>query len=229
LVHAAPHLPLVLYDTWDDCFTLVRTLLQYVGRPNFDLIFKREMLAGVDYGPNTHPLPFGYPESLFDQGVGEEKSETVFWAGKKAYGLHPLYIPRLEARLGRSLDQRFDQAQYRRKLRNSRIGLSFFGCGFDTVRYWELPANRVMLMAERPPICIPYDFEDGQSAVFFDDLPDMERKLDYYLHHPEEVERITVTGHTHFLRYHINTARARRFLVMVTKVLNCKSRTSINI
>jgi hypothetical protein len=220
LVHAAPHLPLVLYDTWDDCFTPVRTLLQYVGRPNFDLIFKREMLAGVDYGPNTHPLPFGYPESLVDHEPGRDKSETVFWAGKKEYGLRPLYIPRLEACLGRSLDQRFDQTQYRRMLRNSRIGLSYFGCGFDTVRYWELPANRVMLMAERPPICIPYDFEDGRSAVFFDDLPGMEQKLDYYLHHPEEVERIAAAGHAHFLRYHTSTARARQFLVTVAKVLN---------
>ena len=220
LIHAAPHVPLVLYDTWDDCFTPVRTLLQYCGRPNFDLIFKREMLAGVDYGPHTHPLPFGYPDSLVEPASGREKSEAVFWAGKKEYGLRPLYIPRLEARLGRSLDRRFDQAQYQRKLRNSDIGLSFFGCGFDTVRYWELPANQVMLMAERPPICIPYDFVDGQSAVFFDDLSDLERKLDYYLHHPGEVDRIAAAGHAHFLRYHTSSARARQFLATVAQVLN---------
>jgi Glycosyl transferases group 1 len=219
LVHAATHVPLVLYDTWDDCYTPMEKLLRYVGRSAFDLIFKREMLSGVDYGPHTHPLPFGYPESMVDLETCRKKSETLFWAGKQEYGLRPLYIPRLEAHLGRSLDQRYDQEQYRRRLRTSQIGLSFFGCGFDTVRYWELPANQVMLMAERPPIRIPYDFVDGQSAVFFDDLPGMERKLEYYLRHPEEVARIAAAGHAHFLRRHTSTARARQFLGTVAKFL----------
>jgi len=210
LMSAAPHVPVVLYDTWDDCYTPLGKVLGYIGREKFDLIFKREMLAGVAYGDNTHPLPFGYPESL--AATGSPKTERFFWAGKKEYGLRPLYIPYLEQVARCCLDRRYEQTVYRSKLSSSRIGLSFFGCGFDTVRYWELPANGVMLLAERPPILIPFNFVDGVSAAFFDDLPDLAAKLAYYLERPDETARIAAAGHAHFLRHHTATARARQFL-----------------
>jgi spore maturation protein CgeB len=110
------------------------------------------------------------------------------------------------------MQTRFDQDSYREKLRSSLIGLSFFGVGFDTVRYWEIPANGGMLLAERPPICIPDNFEDGISAVFFENMSELESKLDYYLKHPDEAARIAANGYTHYLKYHTTTARARCFL-----------------
>jgi glycosyltransferase involved in cell wall biosynthesis len=219
LVNADPSIPVVLYDTWDDCYTPLGAVLNYVGRKRFDLIFKREMLDGVNYGPDTFPLPFGYDQNRVCALAHTPKINPLFWAGKKEYGLRHLYIQSLENRLGCCLDQHYDQATYQSKLRSSHMGVSFFGCGFDSVRYWELPANSVMLMAERPPIRIPHNFTDGQTAVFFDDLPEMEAKLEYYLNRPDEVARISAAGHAHYLRHHTCVSRARQMLGRVDTVL----------
>jgi glycosyltransferase involved in cell wall biosynthesis len=220
LMKAAAHIPAVLYDTWDDCYTPLQRVLDYTRRERFELIFKREMLAGVTYAPDTYPLPFSYPEALIDTVPPTQKIESFFWAGKSEYGLRPIYIRQLENIAGHRLDKRYDQAAYRRKLRSSHMGISFFGCGFDTVRYWELPANGVMLLAERPPIIIPDDFEDGISAVFFDDLPELEEKIKFYRQRPEEMARIAAAGHAHYLRHHTSSARARQFLGVVAEKLS---------
>jgi Glycosyl transferases group 1 len=221
IMKAATHLPVVLYDTWDDCYTPMDTILGYIGRESFDVVFKRELVDGVAYACDPYPLPFGYPypQALASQLQPNDHSEPIFWAGKKDYGLRPLYIEWLEKRFGRSLERSYSQEEYRQALCGSRIGLSFFGCGFDTVRYWEVPANRVMLLSERLPIRVPYDFEDGISAVFFGDLREMESKLDYYLDHPDECERIAAAGYAHYTKYHTTTARAQQFLGVVSKIL----------
>lgn len=217
IMAAAPELPVVLYDAWDDCYTPVHTVLEYIGRSKVDLIFKREMLSGIKYGTQTFPLPFGYPETLSSQGMpySQRSCDAPFWAGRNEFGLRPLYVQQLERITGHALQTRFDQDSYRVQLRSRMIGLSFFGVGFDTVRYWEIPANGGMLLAERPPTRIPENFEDGISAVFFEDLPELEYKLNYYLNHPDQAAEIAINGHAHYLKHHTTTARARYFLGMV--------------
>lgn len=219
LCSAAAGMPVILYDSRNDCSTSMKLLLDDIGRHRFDLVFKREMIKGVDYGPKTFPLPVGYPQDRAYREGAVSKEASVFWAGKRAYGLRPLYIPALEKKLKRTFQERIDQETYQAGMRESLIGLSFFGCGFDTLRYWELPANQVMLLAERPPIRIPFDFADGESAVFFDDLPDLLEKLDYYSRYRDQAFRIAQAGHAHFLRYHTTTARAGQFLARIKKEL----------
>jgi len=219
ILKAASDVPVILYDTCDDCYTPARKVLDYLGRTGVDVSFKRELLAGVPYETDPLPLPFSYPEVPALEAEPTPRTEPFFWSGKKEYGLRQIYIPYLAKRFGRKLERLYDQSTYRSTLRHSLIGLSFFGCGFDTVRYWELPANGVMLLAERPPIVIPFDFVDGESAVFFDDLPDLEAKLDHYLRHPREAQRIAAAGHAHYLKHHTSTARARQFLGAVYETL----------
>lgn len=221
IVNAAPHLPIVVYDAWDDCYTSLHAVLEYLYRSEVVLVFKREMLDGVDYGERTYPLPFGYPETLSYAGspIEQRSSDAPFWAGRNEFGLRPLYVQQLERKTGCDMQTRFDQGAYRDRLRSSMIGLSFFGVGFDTVRYWEIPANGVMLLAERPPIIIPHNFEDGISAVFFETMPELESKLDYYLKHPDEAARIAKNGYAHYLKHHTTTARARYFLSTIYQQL----------
>lgn len=217
IMNAAKDIPVILYDTGDNCYTPLKILMRYLGGRPFDLIFKRELLSGIAYDHQAWPLPFSYPEILIPKDRPSVQKNTFFWAGKRNDGLRQLYLRYLEKRYGRRLNQQFDQETYRSILKSSLIGLSFFGCGFDTVRYWELPANRVMLLSERLPIQIPHNFVDGESAVFFDDLSDLEAKLDFYLNHPNEAKRIAAEGHKHYLRYHTTTARARQFLGVVSE------------
>jgi hypothetical protein len=108
----------------------MQLLLNYIGRSRFDLVFKREMIRGADYGPTTFPLPFSYPMELAFQDDSVLKKSSVFWAGKIEYGLRPLYIPVLEKKLDRTLRERFEQETYQARLRDNLIGLSFFRMRF---------------------------------------------------------------------------------------------------
>ena len=212
-LEAAGSLPLVVYDSWDDCYTPLRAVLEYLGRTGVDLIFKREMLAKVDYGAGTHPLPFSYPAALVETNIEYRlRSSDLFWAGKREFGLRPLLLPRIEKLLNRKFDQTFDKEVYISRLRNSRIGLSLFGYGFDTVRFWEIPAHGGLLLAQAPPIRIPHNFSDGQNAILFDDIQELEEKLCYYLAHPQKAAAIATAGHLHWKTYHTTEARARQML-----------------
>jgi hypothetical protein len=211
-MEAGRDLPLVVYDTWDNCCTPVDVISNYIGGKPIDVLFKREMLADVDYGSKTIPLPFGYPDTMIPVRGAIQRNLDVFWAGKPVWGLRPLYLAAIERMLGRQLQACYPQAEYAERLRSARIGISLFGTGFDTVRYWEIPAHGAMLLAERPPIRIPNDFTDGQSAVFFDDLPELEDKLQYYRAHVDEAEQVAAAGYRHLLAHHTTSARALQLL-----------------
>ncbi|MDB4264706.1 glycosyltransferase [bacterium] len=217
IMDAGRNLPMVLYDTWDNCYTPMDRVLKYIGRETVDLYLKREMLSSIDYGPRAFPLPFGYPGERIANRIVKTRALDVFWAGKREWGLRPLYLERVEKLLGRTFTETFSQSEYTELLQESLIGLSFSGTGFDTVRYWEIPAHGGMLLTERPPIEIPHNFTDGQTAVFFEDLPELEEKLVHYIAHPQEAIKIAAAGHRHFLKFHTTTARARQLLGYLEK------------
>ncbi|MBM3289526.1 MAG: glycosyltransferase family 1 protein [Candidatus Hydrogenedentes bacterium] len=219
MLDAAPDVPVVAYDPWDDGGPSQDAAIEYLGGGPLAAYFKREMLACLDYGPNAYPLPFGYSDRHVPTTLPERRSTELFWAGKRLFGTRSLYLDRLAEVLGRSLDQTYSQEEYRAAIADARMGLSMFGFGFDTVRYWELAAHGCMVLAERPLVRIPFNFVEGESAVFWDDLPELERKLAYYLAHPDEAEAIGRAGRERFLRYHTSSARAKQFLGVIEKVV----------
>lgn len=212
LLKAATGLPLVIYDDWDDWQDAFDPMMEQLGIENCLVRFKREMVTFIDYGPDTWPLPFGYADGYVPDNIDGERTEELFWAGTPLFGLRPLYISHLESATGRTMNRQYTQPEYKRALLRSRVGLSLFGYGFDTVRYWEVPAHGTMLLAEHIPIHLPNDYTDGESAVFFDDLADLETKIDYYTSHPEEAAAIAAKGREHLIKHHLCTHRARQFL-----------------
>jgi len=217
LLDAAGNTPVFLLDTWDECANLQEILPERDGIRNVAGYFKREMVAGLDYGPNAWPLPFAYPDDRFiDWDCGVER-EGVFWAGKLIGGARRLLLSWLtpQVPIAGAWGTPYSQADYATLLRQQMIGLCFFGNGFDTVRYWELPAHGVLLMAERSPLVIPNNFEDGVHAVFFDHAADLLDKTRYYLAHPEEAATLALAGHTHAREFHSGTARARQCMGMI--------------
>jgi hypothetical protein len=212
IINAAGKTPLVIVDEQDDTKDSRREVMEFLGVESVAGFFKREMLECADYGPDAYPLPFAYPDRRVPELADGPRNTPIFWAGHREFGLRRLYLEHIESALGLKLDTVYDQAEYVRALLDTVIGLNIFGCGFDTVRYWELPAHGCMLLAERLPIRIPHNFRDGESAVFFDDTQDLEDKLRYYLAHPDEARAIARAGHEHFKRYHTGSMRARQLL-----------------
>ena len=211
LIAAAKGLPIHFIDQSDSPANGRVLMADHIGAAHDVPYFKRELLQCVEYGPHAYPLPFAYPASRLP-AINDEKTHPLFWAGHRKFGLRRLYLEHIESRLGQSFDQQLPQDAYANQIANARIGLSFFGFGYDTVRYWELPAHSCMLLSERLPIHIPNNFVDGESAVFFEDLGELERRLMYYLERPEEAAQIARAGRAHLEQYHTGAARAKELL-----------------
>jgi hypothetical protein len=204
-------IPVIHVDAMDECMDYRATLTPALGGFAFDLYFKREMAEFMEYAPAAAPLPFSFSQSKV-RPHDSLRSLPFFWAGVRQFGFRRLYLDHLEKRLDTRLDISYPPDAYAERMSSSLIGLSLHGKGFDTVRYWELPAHGCMLLAQRPPIHIPHNFVEGESAVFFDSLSDLEEKLAWYLEQPEECARIARAGELHYLAHHTSEARARQFL-----------------
>ncbi len=220
LVQSAGETPLFVLDQQDDPLDNLTKSPELLGiAPERAAgYFKREMLACYRYPERTFPLPFAYADAKVPQPVCTERPNALFWAGHRQFGLRRLYLEHIEQAFGMRLDHKYSQSEYTQALASSRIGINIFGGGFDTVRYWEIPAHGCMLLSERLPIRIPHNFRDGESAVFFDDLEDLDAKLKYYLAHPEEAAEIARAGHAHLIRHHTASARARHMLGWVEEL-----------
>jgi len=219
LVNASPKTPLVVVDVQDEGHDTLPRVKKYLRREDIRGYFKREMLNCTLYAPHTQPLPLAYPDRLAASQFNPRRSRDLFWAGHCHWGLRWLYVHHLEEDLQCRFDTFYSPDEFATRLDESRIGLDIFGLGYDTVRHYELPAHGCMLLTEGKPIYIPFDFEDGVSAVFFDDLPELREKARYYIDHPDEACAIAERGFRHYKEFHTSTARARQFLGCLQEVL----------
>lgn len=214
ILSAAPGTPVYVVDGWDDASNNLPLAVRHMGGRAPGAYFKRELIAGVRYEADLPviPLPLSYPDNRLPARLPHRRRTAVFWAGNRYYGQRRLYLAHLEAMLAASFDQHYRPEDYRAALLDAHMGLSLLGFGFDTVRYWEIPAHGALLLAERPPIHIPYNFVDGESALFFDTVAQLAERLAAFLHHPHQIPRIAARGHAHLRQYHTGSARARQFL-----------------
>jgi len=215
LLGANPHIPVALVDQGDTPCDHVADVCAFLGIADSLACFKRERLRGVAYHPRTMPLPFAYPAARIPDWHEGVRDVPLSWAGNRETWVRTAYVAALEELCAKSFDRRLRQGDYSCELGRARIAPCFFGAGFDTVRYWEVPAHGALLLAERPPIAIENNFLDGVHAVFFDDLPDLEEKAGHFLAHPEHCAEIARAGHGHLKQFHTGAARAA-FLLKAT-------------
>ena len=206
-------IPVYLVDAADECVDYRKKFIKAV--PNIPIAgyFKREMLQCIDYGPDAFPMPFSYPDALAIQDFSMDKrSNPIFWAGHRKAGFRRNIVEKFEYMWKVQLDTHYDQSTYMRMMRSSIIGLNCFGYGFDTVRYWEVPAQGCLLLSEKSPLCIPNNFSDGKNALFFDDIADLVEKLNFCKENPDKVFEMALAGWNHFRQYHTNSKRAHYVL-----------------
>lgn len=111
------------------------------------------------------------------------------------------------------LGARLTFREYHRLLGRSKMALSIRGGGFDTLRYWEIPASKAVLVSEQPDICIPNNFEHGKHALYCQpDLSDLVDLVRTYLRDDAAREALALEGHRHLLRFHTCERRAEYFL-----------------
>lgn len=189
----------------------------------FDVIFKREYPLTENLDDNIYPLQFSFNFERMPKYLPYNlKYQITFWAVES----HPIRTKAFEL-----LDGKFDCNEnethknqvfkkykrkgldYLRELTNCKIVLNFPGVGWDTQRYWEVPALGRFMISYKPQLKIPNNFVDGEHIVFCkDDLSDLIEKCEYYLTNEKEREKIASAGKYHLKKYHTNISRAKYIL-----------------
>lgn len=199
----------------------------------FDIILKREYIPAEHAGmPNVFPFPFSFPYNLHVNTLPEQekKYDVSFW-GQQEPAIRANALTMLQdkydcAQNGTTLNQDF--STYKRKGRfyleeisRCKIVLNFRGGGWDTMRYWEVPAAGSFMISQRPQITIPDNFEDGKHLVYCSDgLEDLLEIIDHYLQRPAEREAMAAAAKAHLQQYHLNTSRAQALLNIVQQFKN---------
>ncbi len=194
-----------------------------VNRRNFDIIFKREYLENADLGKNVFPLPLSFnfdnlPERLPDKF----KYDVSFWA-VESNPIRTSALDLLEDKFdcrsnGTTRNQTFRRYKrkgsfYLQEIASCRIVLSFPGVGWDTFRYWEVPALGRFMISIKPKIKIPQDFENNKNIIFCrDDLSDLVELCEYYLRNESSREKIAKNAAQHAREFHSDIARAQYIL-----------------
>lgn len=195
----------------------------------FDFIFKREYIIDKDYDSNVYPLPFGFNFDRLPAFDKNYKYDVSFWAVES----HPVRTTALEL-----LQDRFDcrengtvksqvMSKYKRKgsfylqeLARCKIVLNLRGAGWDTLRYWEVPALGGFMISQKPEILIKNNFIDGKEVVFCSsDMSDLLDLCKYFLKHESAREKIAAKGLDKIKRFHMDVHRAQEVL-RVTKFVS---------
>jgi hypothetical protein len=169
-----------------------------------DYVFKREFLEGVDYPKNVFPMPMCFDPA---KNVLDEipfKYDVTFWAVESdpiRTSVFDLLFGKFDCRENGSVkNQKFSKYprkgdRYLRELKSSKISLNFRGGGWDTLRYWEIPAmGGPLMISQKPRIVIPNNYRHELDVIFCQpDLSDLIDLANYYLKH-EDRRRLLVSN-----------------------------------
>jgi len=187
----------------------------------FNYIFKREYLTSQKYDSNVISLPMCFSSSLLPEFKNIKKYDVSFWAVES----HPIRTEVLNL-----ISDKFDctnngtvrhqiMKKYNRKgafyfqeLNSCKIGLNFRGVGWDTLRYWELPAVGSFMLTQEPEILIENNFVHEKEVVFCNDVNELVSLCEYYLKNDFQREKIASAGKMKLYDFHTDVERAKQVL-----------------
>ena len=195
----------------------------------FDFIFKREYLVEETYKDHIAPLPMSFNFDRLPNLTNDLKYDVSFWAVES----HPLRTNALNIlenkydcqNNGTTRNQKFSKYKrkgsfYLQELSDCKVTINIRGGGWDTMRYWEVPAVGGFMLSQKPQIVIPNNFEHAKDVVFFkDDLSDLTDLCDYYLKNDYEREKIAKSGLQKMKNFHTDEKRVEYIFDKITKVV----------
>ena len=193
----------------------------------FDIIFKREMLKNTNYSSNVYPCPFAFNMDRIrsSKNISKKKYDVSFWAGEthksrtKAFSLLKGKYDCDENGTSKGNSFRTYKKRgnfYFEELKRCKINLNLRGGGWDTLRFWEVPAVNSFMLSQKLDIVIPNEFTDGVNIAFFEyDFSNFYEKIDFYLENDAVREKIAVAGHQHLCKYHTDIARAESIIKII--------------
>ena len=112
---------------------------------------------------------------------------------------------------------KYSLKEYFNMINNSKIFISVRGNGWSNTRNVEGSFLGAALFTEKLLITVPFDYEDGKSAVFYD-RNNLVSKLHEYLNDPNKLEQLAVASKEHADKNHTTTARAQQMIEQAKKI-----------
>ena len=168
--------------------------------------------AYVDKFPRSHYLPYAVDTTLF-------YSDSVERRGVRMLGNKFPQRQKFCNEVGVILDDSKHTTEYARALRRLKIHLHYYSSGGKDLivcRPLETMASGTMLLAQKQP-ALDRIFDDGKDYVSFTDEKDCKAKIDYYMKHDEERERIAKSGQDRVLNAHSYLSRTKALLKVISK------------
>lgn len=201
---------------------------EVVKKRPFDIILKREYLRDQSYAENVFPYPIAFNYDRLPSLPAEKKYDVSFWAVETGT-IRTQALALLENEFdcrqnGTERNQTFRKYKrkgdfYLQELAACKIVLNFRGDGWDTLRYWEVPAVGAFMLSQKPGIVIPNDFIEGEHIAYCkDNLSDLLDHCRYYLVHEQAREVMASAAHKHAKKYHSDQARADYLLEKLRRV-----------
>jgi len=192
----------------------------------FDFIFKREYLIDAEYAENVAPLPMSFNFDRKPILPENYKYDVSFWA-VESYPLRTDALKLLENKFdcsdnGTCRNQKFSKYKrkgdfYLQELSACKIVLNLRGGGWDTLRYWEVPAIGGFMITQKPGIVIPNNYEDKKHVIYCNDnLGDLIDLCEYYLANDRKREDIATCALMHTKKYHTDCKRVEYIMKKIS-------------
>jgi hypothetical protein len=195
---------------------------------HFDFVFKREFLIENTFCKNIFPCPFAFNLDLIRNIPQSNYAyDVTFWA-VESHAIRTEALNLLNDKFdcnenGTTTNQNFYKykrtgKKYLEELKKAKITLNFRGGGWDTLRYWEVPAIGGFMVSQKPRIVIPNNFDHEKQIVFIkDDLSDLIEVCEYYLKNEKKREAIAKSAELHTKKFHTDIARANYILNIISR------------
>jgi len=203
----------------------------------FDLIFKREMLEDKLYPRNVNPYPLSFNPLYWSGPTPRKRYQVAFW-GVESHPIRSKALALLDGQFdcrenGTRPDQSFNRykrrgGSYFKALAQCEVVLSFWGAGYEALRFWETLGVGSFLLSQRPKIRIDKPFIDNQHVVYLDDnIDDLLDKCRYYLKHKAKREAIARAGRAHLLQHHTVSKRIEFLLTKIGEFKDKQARVRV--
>jgi len=177
---------------------------------------KRELLSGKTCAAALHPLPLACPLWPLPQEEVSKDVDVAFLGGGSSaqreevcQALRSEFGDRFAGAVGGHVSHR----QYLASLARARVAVSVRGHGYDTLRYWEIPAMPGTLMAaDACPLVRPEPFQHGRDSLVFHDTQDLVVHVRWALDDESRRAELARAGNEHLRRHHSAPARAAQLL-----------------
>ncbi len=190
----------------------------------FHHCFKREFNSEINgkYPKNVYPISFAAENSYFKysscyikdisvscimaEGTNKGRKEIVDYLNNME--IPDSYIGRVGTSnaLTSSNDPR--KNNYYEVLARSKMSISYYGSGNDTARFWEILANRALLLSPRLDMKVPFPMIPGVHYKDYSTVEELGELVLYYMNNEIERNEIASNGFVNLINHHTSKARA---------------------